>query len=246
MIEPIEYYAVLTRYMPFVKLISMLEEGFFIPKVNLFSDKWEGGLHLFDGIEDPFLTKEELTTAKDWIYVSCWYLDEPESHAMWKSYGNSDDAVAIQTTQHDFKAAYHGSKIDPMCSYFGKVNYHMPANAQALYDNQGIPPWLGNNNDDSKDPKNTYPPFYLFHKHHAFSFEKEARFLLVDNDATVAKRNDRLGIHLSAKTSKEIIKKIILHPNCSDWFENTIRKLIHDTYQLDIPISKSALVGYQA
>ncbi|MFC6380391.1 DUF2971 domain-containing protein [Psychrobacter glacincola] len=245
MIEPIEYYAVLTRYMPFIKLISMLEEGLFIPKANLFSDKWEDGLHLFDGTEDPFLTKEELTTAKDWIYVSCWYADEPETHAMWNSYGNSDNAVAIQTTQHDFKAAYHGSKIDPMCSYVGKVKYHMPANAQELYDNQTIRPWLGNNNDDSKDPKTTYPRFYLFHKHHAFSFEKEARFLLVDNDATVAKRNDRLGIHLSAKYSREMIKKIILHPNCSDWFENTIRKLVKDTYKLDIPIYKSSLVGHK-
>lgn len=245
MIEPIKYHAVLTRYMPFIKLISMLEEGFFIPKVNLFSDKGEGGLHLFDGIEDPFLNQEELTAAKDWIYVSCWYLDEPESHAMWNSYGNSDDSIAIQTTQHDFKAAYHGSKVNPMRSYFGKVKYHLPASIQELYDVQGIHPWLGNNCYHSKDAKTTYPPFYLFHKHHTFSFEKEARFLLVDNDATVAKRNDRYGIHLSSQESRKMIKKIILNPNCSIWFENTVRKLIKSTYKLDIPIYKSSLIGYK-
>ena len=58
MYELIKMDAVLTRYIPFVKFISMLEQGFFIPKTNLFVDDWEGSLHLFNGDTDHFQTQK--------------------------------------------------------------------------------------------------------------------------------------------------------------------------------------------
>ena len=85
----------------------------------------------------------------------------------------------------------------------------------------------------------------FFHKHEAFSFENEARLVLVDNDATLEKNNEKAGLHFSIKETREMITKIILHPNASAWFEDTVRKLINDTYQLDIPICKSSLVGHK-
>lgn len=243
MYELIKMNTVLTRYISFVKLISMLEQGFFIPKTNLFIDDWEGSLHLFNGEEDSFQTKERLRSARDWIYVSCWHLDEPESHAMWNSYGQTNDSLAIQTTHQDFKLAYHHSKTN-MLAYFDKVRYQEPDSAQRLYNNQPVRRWY-NDEFPVSDPIFSYLPLQLYHKHKAFSFENEARLVLVDNDATLENNNKKLGLHLSIQDSREMIKKIILHPNSSAWFEDTVRKLINDTYKLDIPIWKSSLVGHK-
>ena len=243
MFELIKMDAVLTRYIPFVKLLSMLEQGFFIPKANLFTDSWEGSLHLFNGEKDSFQTENQLIAAKDWVYVSCWYLDKPESHAMWNSYGQSNDSLAIQTKQLDFKLAFMRSRIDMHARFF-PVMYQKPSSAYNLYDGKGIPSWF---RDEYKvsHPIFNHLPLQLFHKHEAFSFENEARLVLVDNDATLEKNNEKAGLHFSIKETREMITKIILHPNASAWFEDTVRKLINDTYQLDIPICKSSLVGHK-
>lgn len=241
MYELIKIDAVLTRYIPFVKLISMLEQGFFIPNANLFTDNWEGGLHLFNGEEDNFQTNNDIKSAKDWVYVSCWYLDEPESHAMWNSYGQSNDSLAIQTTHQDFKLAIMRSSIDMHARFFSVI-YQKPDSAHNLYDGKKIPSWFRDEYNVSH-PIFDYLPLQLFHKHEAFSFENEARLVLVDNDATLENNNKKAGLHLSVEHSREVIKKIILHPNSSEWFEDTVRKLIKDTYELDIPIYKSSLIG---
>jgi hypothetical protein len=241
--KQIEIEAVLTRYIPFVKLISMLEQGFFIPKANLFTDSWEGSLHLFNSEKDNFQTENQLIAAKEWVYVSCWYLDEPESHAMWNSYGQSNDSLAIQTTHRKFKLAFGRSRIDMHARFF-PVMYQKPNNAYHLYDGKKIPDWFRDEYTVRHSIFN-YLPLQLFHKHEAFSFENEARLVLVDNDATLEKKNKRLGLHFSIKDTREMITKIILHPNSSAWFEDTVRKLINDTYELDIPICKSSLVGHK-
>lgn len=243
MYELIKPSATLTRYVPFVKLISMLEQGFFIPKTNLFDDDWEGSLHLFNSEEDRFQTKEKIKSAKDWTYVSCWYLDEPESHAMWNSYGQSNDSLAIQTTHQDFKLACSRSKTN-MLAYFDRVRYQEPDTAQKLYNDQPVMRWY-NNEFTVSDPIFAHLPLQLYYKHKAFSFENEARLVLVDNNTTLENNNEKIGFHLLVEHSKEMISKIILHPNSSAWFEDTVRKLINDTYKLDIPIWKSSLVGHK-
>lgn len=235
--------AVLTRYIPFVKLVSMLEQGFFIPKTNLFIDGWEGSLHLFNGEKDHFQTEKQLRAAKEWTYVSCWYLDEPESHAMWNSYGQSNDSLAIQTTHQDFKLLCYYSKIN-MLAYFDRVRYQEPNTAQSLYNDHPVMRWYDEEYSFS-DSIFTYLPLQLYHKHKAFSFENEARLVLVDNDATLEINNEKAGLNLSPEHSRKVITKIILHPNSSAWFEDTVRKLINDTYKLDIPICKSSLVGHK-
>lgn len=40
----------------------------------------------------------EQVQAQDWMYISCWHMNEYESAAMWKLYAKSSDAIAIQTT----------------------------------------------------------------------------------------------------------------------------------------------------
>ena len=243
MYELIEMDAVLTRYIPFVKLVSMLEQGFFIPKTNLFVDDWEGSLHLFNGDTDHFQTENQLRAAKEWTYVSCWYLDEPESHAMWNSYGQSNDSLAIQTTHQDFKLSCSRSKIN-MLAYFDRVRYQEPNTAQRLYNDHPIMRWYDEEYSFSDSVFN-YLPLQLYHKHKAFSFENEARLVLVDNDATLEINNKKAGLHLPPEHSRKMITKIILHPSSSAWFEDTVRKLINDTYKLDIPICKSSLIGHK-
>ncbi|MBP3946656.1 DUF2971 domain-containing protein [Psychrobacter sp. K31L] len=244
--KQIETKAVLTRYIPFVKLISMLEQGLFIPKANLFSDKWEGSLHLFNGENDSFDSLDKLQIAKEWVYISCWYLHEKESHAMWGNYGQSNDSLAIQTTNFQFKSAYDSSNLEPMCCYFDKVRYQQPSNAYELYDGKEIYPWFSNNNNFSVNDVISHLTYKLYHKHEAFSFENEARLVLIDNAATMKNKNEDIGIYLSVKQSRKMITGIILHPDSSSWFEDTVRKLINDTYKLDIPICKSSLIGHKS
>ena len=204
----------------------MLEQGFFIPKANLFVDNWEGNLHLFNGEEDLFQTKDKIKSAKDWT-----------------SYGQSNDSLAIQTTHQDFKLACSRSKTN-MLAYFDRVRYQKPDTAQKLYNDQPVMRWY-NDEFTVSDPIFAHLPLQLYHKHKAFSFENEARLVLVDNDATLENSNEKIGFHLSAEPSREMISKIILHPNSSAWFEDTVCTLIKNTYKLDIPVCKSSLIGFK-
>lgn len=233
--------AVLTRYMPFVKFISILEQGLFIPNANMFDDSWEASLHFFNGVKNSFDTPEEVHCIKSWLYVSCWYVDDKESHAMWGSYGGSNESVAIQTTNTELRRAYSGAKKSMHC-YLDRVRYKEPKTSNELYSNEPVAV-LFPNDEASYDPSVRHAALNIFIKHIGYKFEKEARLVAIDNNASKEAKNNEIGFNIPFTSTRKMISKVLLHPNASSWFEKMVVSLIKDTYGLDIPIERSELQG---
>lgn len=83
-------------------------------------------------------------------YVSCWHLNDYESYAMWKIYGQNTDTLSVQTTFKKLNDALSGQ------FYIGMVNY-------IDYDTDMI------------DISNLYN--YVMHKRKYFSYENEVRIV---------------------------------------------------------------------
>ncbi|MFC3912848.1 DUF2971 domain-containing protein [Pseudaeromonas sharmana] len=231
----------LTRYISLTKLLAFLEHGLFIPKATLFDDELEGVLYYF-GEKKPtnhIISRESIRSCMDWIYISCWHLDETESHAMWKIYGASSESVAIQTTEADFKYAYFSLKSN-MHTYFDSVRYKNPTqdNIKEL-DSIFV---LNNINTPTYENTATYAALLSFMKHSGFSFENEARLIAIDPNANSTSKNNSNGISISNIESQQMIKKILIHPYAPVWFEKLVIDILCNRYKLDIPVHRSVLV----
>lgn len=92
----------ITRYMPFFRFVDFLENGLFIPNATLFEDKWEGIVALKKSLLKSNIGKtyfENIKKALAWIHVSCWYNNEKENYLMWKTYGQNNEAIRIESTK---------------------------------------------------------------------------------------------------------------------------------------------------
>ncbi len=82
--------------MSFANFTSFLKNGIFLPHAIKFSDKWEGLLPLsIIKSERHGNYKEMYDLISPWLYISCWHRSLHESYAMWKIYGQENEAVAI-------------------------------------------------------------------------------------------------------------------------------------------------------
>lgn len=231
----------LTRYISLTKLLSVLEHGLFIPKATLFEDELEGILYYFNekSNNNHVISKESIRACMDWIYISCWHLEEHECHAMWKIYGSSSESVAIQTTEIDFKCAYYSSKIN-MHSYFDNVRYRNPTVGNI--NTPGPVNQWNEINSQTHEATATYAALLSFMKHAGFSFEKEARLIAIDPNANSKTKNARNGICISNIESQKMIKKVLINPYAPKWFEDLVIDIISNRYNLQIPIYRSSLV----
>ncbi|MDM5117132.1 DUF2971 domain-containing protein [Aeromonas hydrophila] len=230
----------LTRYITFTKLISVLEHGLFIPKATLFEDELEGILYYFNEKSNinHVISRESIRMCMDWIYISCWHLDEHECHAMWKIYGSSSESIAIQTTEIDFKIAYFSSEIN-MHSYFDNVKYNNPTISNVNTASQ-VNLWK-EINPKTHETTATYAALLSFMKHAGFSFEKEARLIAIDPNANSKSKNTRTGICISNIESQKMIKRILINPYAPKWFEDLVIEIISNRYNLQIPVYRSTL-----
>jgi hypothetical protein len=231
----------LTRYMSLTKLLSFLEFGLFIPKATLFEDELEGVLYYFgeDKTINHIISRDSIRSCMDWIYISCWHLDEVESHAMWKIYGASSESVAIRTTEADFKYAYFSLKTN-MHTYFDSVRYKNPT--QDNIKDLGSIFVLNNVNVSTYESTATYAAHLSFMKHVGFSFENEARLIAIDPNANSRLKNNAQGISISNVESQGMIKEVLIHPYAPVWFEKLVIDILCNRYGLNVPVYRSVLV----
>ncbi|ENI8058848.1 DUF2971 domain-containing protein [Vibrio vulnificus] len=155
----------LWRYMDFTKLLYLLEKQTLVfPNANSFEDPYEGTWPQasFDILTQEGRFPEDtvgqlisgLQNLKKEMFISCWYMSEHESAAMWDLYLSSKEGVAIQTDTDTLFSELNNSDID---IYVSKVSY-------LDYDKQPVP--LGN-------------IFYPFtHKRTSFAHENELRAII--------------------------------------------------------------------
>jgi hypothetical protein len=227
----------LTRYLSLSKFAAMLELGLFIPRASLFEDQLEGVLQFTSDATAPgSVACSDLKNLRDWIYVSCWYDDHHESHAMWQIYGNSHESVAIQTTTHDLTIA-SWSFPEKHHTLFDKVRYAVPGEVKD-FEPAGVTVLV--NHDQPQGFTASYATHSLFMKHKGYEFENEMRLVAIDPHASTTMRNPSPGKYLSVESSQKLIKKIFIHPLAPDWFEETVRRLT-SRFGLSASVERSSL-----
>ena len=227
----------LTRYLSFSRFIAMLELGLFVPKASLFEDPFEGVLQFSSILTAPeSVSQSDLLALKEWIYVSCWYDDHHESHAMWNIYGSSHESVAIQTTTHQLIKANWSFPERPL-TYFDKVRYLRPTEVKDFVET-GVTVLVNSDKPSGFTP--TYAAHSLFMKHKGYEYENEMRLVAVDPEASSIMKNPALGKYLSPSDSRELIQNIFIHPLAPQWFEDAT-KLIVERYKLEVKVTRSSL-----
>lgn len=134
-------------------------------------------------------------------FVSCWYLSDYESDAMWKLYGGSNNCLAIRSTFARLKASL------PPHVYLGQVSY-------INYEMQDFPSLNMFQN--------------VVHKRRAFEHEREVRAVawqLFEDKEDISANSDDLG-YFPVVDIEGLIQCVYVHPLAEDWFLRAVNKTI--------------------
>jgi len=165
------------RYMDFTKFVSLLEKkALFFPRADKLGDSFEGSfpkayIDYFNANLDKIFRPETWglinreqapkgfsrarRTARKFVAISCWNMQEEESAALWKLYCSTFNGIAIQSTIRRLKNSLKDEERD---IYIGIVKY---------IDYYSQPP------SDSL-PDDFFPHPFLY-KGKSFKFENEVR-----------------------------------------------------------------------
>jgi len=213
------------RYMDLGKYLSMLNgRGLFFPRATFLGDPFEGSSPRMlvknreyvraNRATDPALV--ELKDVPDMFFdqigainkthvqkyfVSCWYMGEHESAAMWKLYSSSNESVCVRSTYRRLRLCL------PQCVFIGEVQY-------IDYDTEAF------------SPRNLLN--YIMHKRLSFSHERELRAIFWEMDGTPEAQPYKGGIEPSGLTIEvelpSLVERVYVNPTATPWFA----KLVED------------------
>ncbi|MDR3502216.1 MAG: DUF2971 domain-containing protein [Legionella sp.] len=214
--QPVNRDISIWRYMDLPKFLALLSTRMlYFPRADLLGDKFEGSVsninaklyleryHANPGnVASP--DREIYRGLREYVYVSCWHMNESESAAMWSLYGGQKGAIAIRTTYSSLAEAL------PEDAILGKVTY-------ADYQNHFI-------------PEDFIETIYM-HKRASFSHEREVRALLFNipkgnsenSDLRTPIRSPGISIPVDLDT---FIRTVYLSPEAPTWYEELLRDLL--------------------
>ncbi len=151
-----------TRYMSIEKYVRFLRErALYLARIDRFDDPFEGSLpkgaltDLSNGNKKlPEYLRESLDR-KYWsrqFYVSCWYMSDDESDAMWRLFGGGQGGICVVSTYASLAKVKGDGQV-----HIGRVSY-------LDYDHDNFGWW------------SELAP--VMHKRRAFTHENEIRILL--------------------------------------------------------------------
>jgi hypothetical protein len=149
-------------------------------------------------------------------FVSCWYLSDYESDAMWRLYGGSNNCVAIRSTYARLRACL------PDHIFLGKVRY-------IDYESEDFPSLNMFEN--------------VVHKRRAFEHEREVRAIawaMVGEQHIVA-NSDELGYFPSLNV-EGLIQGVYVHPLADDWFLKSVTQTIRAAGH-NLPVQRSEMAA---
>ena len=86
------------RYMDLTKFLAIIiQKELYFNRADNYEDIYEGELASGDKELLQSNPQLEIINQRDSTFINCWHENEVESAAMWKLYGNIDDAIAIET-----------------------------------------------------------------------------------------------------------------------------------------------------
>lgn len=223
-IQPVTKYTKLWRYMDFPKFLSLLDDSaIFFARADSFEDPYEGELPKGNVALRNFVKSKSSSTGdnlpqaadKKTVMISCWHMSTYESAAMWKLYGQANQAICITTKYAKLKnQLVKGAHI-------GLVRYVDHNRA-----------WVPENN--------IYYP-YMF-KRKSFEHEKEVRALidinLLDQEDLFLKTEHGFKNRVDLNT---LIDEIYVDPSASEWFFQLVKSVVAK-YNIKAPVKKSPLL----
>lgn len=194
-------YQIVWRYMSFTKFVWLIaKESLHFSRLDQHNDWWEGMLPRGKNIEN----KKYIRYNK---FINCWHMNDSESDAMWKLYGNPiGETVAIRTTVGCLKKSL---KNYPFPVYMGKINYK----------ERNVP------------EGNLYFP--VIYKRKPFQHEQELRLCIsgdnsnpphidLDNLKEIGMKGMPVHIDLN-----HLIDKVVICPNSSHWLFDSVEYIVN-------------------
>lgn len=208
---------VIWRYMSFGQLSWLIaQERLYFSRIDQHEDDWEGFMPKnWDRGKNRYI---RFTT-----YINCWHVNDGESDAMWKCYGNPyGETVAVKTTVASLIRALD---ISPVPTYIGSVDY----------------------SESNSSETNLYTP--VLYKRAAFQHEQELR-LCISSDSCdnqpdfsplIQQAKDTLGVEISetellkaagkkglcvSVDLSQFINEIVLCPNRRPWLKEAVEYVV--------------------
>lgn len=222
--EPKNKKAKIWRYMDLAKFIWMLNHRrLYFCNYNILKiiDPFEGSY-----LPMRLLKKLPKNVAKNFadrmkscwppLTVNCWHLNDDESSAMWKLYGDANKGIAVQST---FGRMVKAFEKFPDEVNIGKVQY-------INYQNKVF---------NANDPEIFEP---VLTKRKSFEHEQELRAVIwITSQATV--RTDD-GAVLANVDTKELIENIYISPFSPVWYKDNVQAIVKK-FGLEVPVQLSDL-----
>lgn len=147
-------------------------------------------------------------------YLSCWYMDEYESAAMWSLYCGKGDGIAIRT---DFTRLRDSLASSPDPVFAGVVNY------------------IDYERDGFQEGEKFTVLSTVMHKRKSFQHEREMRLVWHSNPAIEA-----VGKNIDVDVPT-LIAKVMIAPTARKWFKDVVADSLKAFGYAAIPLEQSSL-----
>lgn len=232
------------RYMDFTTFVALLNSSsLYLTRYDQFDDHFEGLASKQDRqapwendkyIDKASCTPEQLPTVlkrlwtkyqRQYIYVSCWHINDYESAAMWQLYAKSTNVIAIQTTYAKLRMAL------PTCFQIGQVKY-MDHQTYINEEKEGF--------------------FTVLCKRKSFEHERELRVCYVDAYEFEQDSKDLTAFFLEDNTRlfetvavdlQAFIESIRIAPGAPAWLVGLVKDTVI-RFGYDLPVSQSSFGEY--
>ncbi len=231
------------RYMDFPKLVWMLlNRALFFCRTDKLCDPFEGSLtkkareHRTGQIRNSEAVRRAAYSQKEleddsafcgyhetkYAFVNCWHIGDHESDAMWKLYGSTAGAVAIQSTSLRLNRALKNGEPD----HYGSVTIGCVTYCD--YEQDDMPGDLLSK---------------VMTKRKAFAHERELRAVIMHSpvagtevgEDTTYSDHEEVTVDLGT-----LVEAIHVSPLAGEWFRDFVEDMLRH-YGQDVPVNQSSL-----
>jgi hypothetical protein len=222
--------AIIWRYMDLSRYLSILEDQkLFLGQATSMPDTWEGAYPAGTLTDLGLLNLTTRLKIRDSVFMSCWYVFEHESAAMWEIYQKEGRGVAIQSTWRRLTESIN-------------TELHIAGGLVEYVDYRTF----------KFDPSNVLSPFV--HKRLSFEHEREARLIFwlygdMKKEAFVEQKDGTQTLNpefvLPTVVPLDIdvdrlVARVLVAPNQEEWFGDLVEK-VSRKYGHEFPVTKSDL-----
>jgi len=142
---------------------------------------------------------------------------------MWKIYGQTREAILIQTSSEKIKKAFK-RQYPNVLAYFDEVSYKDPAYAEEI----SFPTIKRLSGRPAEVPGGELFPYMMvmYIKHITYEYEHEVRLVSLDTEYIKNGRNPKKGIILNFRAVPDFIEQVTVAPGVDEWFYQTVKETV--------------------